>query len=99
MEIHYKCTAWCKIILPEDVNKEEILQKLNKGILPLEIAYDNLDMNVEWEIINETEEFMSAEENDGQSTIELMESEKGSTGLKCIWDNSFESELKRKENE
>ena len=33
------------------------------------------------------------------NTLELMESEKGSTGLKCIWDNSFESELKRKENE
>lgn len=99
MEIHYKCTTWCKIILPEDVSKEEILQKLNDGILPLEIAYDNPSMNVEWEIINETEEFMTVEENDGQSTIELMDSKEGNIGLECIWDNSFESELKRKENE
>ena len=99
MEIHYKCTCWCKIILPDDANKEEIVQKLNAGILPLEIAYDDPNMNVEWETITETEEFVSLEENDGQATIELMDSEEESSKLKCIWDNSFESELKRKQND
>jgi hypothetical protein len=100
MEIHYKCTTWCKLKLPDGTNKEEILEKLNRGDLPLDIAYNvNFDFNVEWEAINETEEFLPVEENDGQATIELMEEQEGKIGLQCIWDNSFESELKRKENE
>lgn len=98
MEIHYKTTMWCKIILDEtEISKEEVLQKLNEGYLPSEIEFDE-DINSEWEVISESEEFITPAENDGQSTIELMEYQSGKLGLQCIWDNSYESELKRKQD-
>ena len=89
MEIHYKTTMWCKIILDETkISKEEVLQKLNEGYLPSEIGFDN-DINSEWEVIEDTEEFITPAENDGQSTIELMEYQNGKLGLQCVWDNSY----------
>ena len=95
MEIHYKTTMWCKIILDENrISKEEVLQKLNEGYLPSEIGFDD-DINSQWEIIGDTEEFITPAENDGESTIELMEYQDGKLGLQCVWDNSYESELKR----
>lgn len=42
MEIHYKTTMWCKIILDETkISKEEVLQKLNEGYSPSEIGFDD----------------------------------------------------------
>ena len=81
MEIHYKCTIWCKLRFYGDVKKEDIIKKLEEGYLPLELGYadvvPNLE-NCEWETINDTEEYLTPEENDGYSTIELMEeTEKG----------------------
>lgn len=99
MEIHYKTTMWCKIILDENqISKEEVLQKLNEGGLPSEIGFDK-NINSEWEVMEETEEFINPIENDGQATIELMEHQSGKLGLQCVWDNSYESELKRKQDE
>ena len=67
MEIHYKTTMWCKIILDETkISKEEVLQKLNEGYSPSEIGFDN-DIDSEWEVIEDTEEFITPAENDGQS--------------------------------
>ena len=98
MEIHYKTTMWCKVILDENkISKEEVLQKLNEGYSPSEIGFDK-DINSEWGVIEDTEEFITPAENDGQSTIELMEYQDGKLGLQCIWDNSYESELKRKQD-
>ena len=89
MEIHYKTTMWCKIILDETkISKEEVLQKLNEGYLPSEIGFDN-DINSQWEIIGDTEEFITPAENDGESTIELMEYQDGKLELQCVWDNSY----------
>ena len=98
MEIHYKTTMWCKIILDDSkISKEKVLQKLNEGQLPSEIGFND-DINSEWMIIDDTEEFITPTENDGQSTIELMEYQDNKFGLRCIWANSFESELERKSN-
>ena len=92
MEIHYKCTAWCKLKFDGDVKKEDIIKKLEEGYLPLELGYDGIIPeleNCEWESINDTEEYLSPKENDGQSTIELMDDDPNSSGLKCIWNNSI----------
>lgn len=98
MEIHYKTTMWCKVILDENkISKEEVLQKLNEGYLPSEIGFDN-DIDSQWEIIGDTEKFITPAENDGESTIELMEYQDGKLGMQCVWDNSYESELKRKQD-
>lgn len=100
MELHYKCSVWCTIKFNEEVDKQFIIDKLNSGMLPLEVAYANEGEtgNVEWEVLTDTEQFIPSEENDGQSTIELMEHQLGTLGMQCIWDNSFESEIKRKQN-
>ena len=91
MEIHYKCTIWCKLKFDGDVKKEDIIKKLEEGYLPLELGYDDVVPNLEnceWETINDTEEYLTPEENDGYSTIELMEeTEEG--WLESIWDNSI----------
>ena len=91
MEIHYKCTSWCKLKFDGDVKKEDIIKKLEEGYLPLEIGYDGIVPNLEnceWEAINDTEEYLSPEENGNQATIELMEeTEEGY--LKSTWDNSI----------
>lgn len=96
LEIHYKIIIWQSIKFPEGTSKEKILEELNKGELPNEIAGDYPD--AEFNIIYDTEEFLPVSENDGQSTIELMVSEEDGY-LKPIWDNSYESEIKRKNNE
>lgn len=91
MELHYKVTAWCKLKFDGDVKKEDIIKKLEEGYLPLEIGYDKIVPNLEnceWELINDTDEYMSTEENDGYSTIELMEETKEGW-LESIWDNSI----------
>lgn len=90
MEIHYLCRMWCKLKFDGDVKKEDIIKKLEEDYLPLEIGYDGVIpnlINCEWEAINDTEEYLSPEENDGEATIELMEeTEKG--WLESIWNNS-----------
>jgi len=93
MEIHYKVTTWCKLKFDGNVQKEDIIKKLEEGYLPLELGYDEIIpnlVNCEWEAINDTEEYLSPEENDGEATIELMEeTERG--WLESIWDNSIKN--------
>jgi hypothetical protein len=92
MELHYKTTVWVAMKFPEDVTKEEIIERLEKGEMPLDIGNE---FDCEYENMTETEEYVTLEENDGQSTIEVMEeTEKG--WLETIWDNSYESEVERK---
>ncbi len=93
MEIQYKCTTWCKLKFAGNVKKEDIIKKLEEGYLPLELGYDGIIpnlVNCEWEAINDTEEYLFPEENDGEATIELMEeTERG--WLESIWDNSIKN--------
>lgn len=97
MELHYKATIWCKLHFPDSTNKEDLIKKLNEGYLPSELGYGDIVEgvhDVEWETILDTEDFLSVEENDGEATIELFEDPTQNP----IWDNSFESEIKRKIN-
>lgn len=91
MEIHYKVKIWCRLKFDGDVKKEDIIKKLEEGYLPLEIGYDGIVPNLEscvWEAIIDTEEYLTPEENDGYSTIKLMEeTEEGWLG--SIWDNAI----------
>ena len=89
MEIHYKCTIWGRIEIDESkITKEEVLDKLQKGLSPDDIAFPNDDdINSEFSILYDTEELLSVEDNDGNATIELMEYQEGKVGLQCIWNN------------
>lgn len=88
MEINYKVTTWCKLRFDGDIKKEDIIKKLEEGYLPLDIGYDGIIPgleNCEWETINDTEDYLSPEENDGYSTIELIDEDNN-----IIWDNSIQ---------
>ena len=88
MEIHYKYTIWGRIRLDEfKITKEEVLDKLQKGLSPDDIAFPNDDINSQFSVLYDTEEELSVEDNGGNATIELMEYQEGKVGLQCIWNN------------
>ena len=93
MEIHYKTTCWVSVKFNSEITKEEIIKRLESGDLPLDIGATE---DVQYENMVETEDYVSLEENDGQATIEVMDYIPGKPGLVTIWDNSYESEIKRK---
>ena len=95
MELHYKTTCWVSMKVNSKITKEELIERLEAGELPLDIGSDE---DVEYENILETEEYINLEENDGQATIEVMDYIPGEPGLVAIWDNSYESEIKRLNN-
>ena len=88
MELHYKTTCWVSMKFNSEITKEELIERLEAGELPLDIGNTE---DFEAENLLETEEYVTLEENDGQATIEIMD-----TANKCVWDNSYESEIKRK---
>lgn len=95
MEIQYKATVWCSVVLDESkITKEEVIEKLNGGLSPNEIGFSE-DINSEWVILDDTESYITPGENGGEATIELMEYQEGKLGLQNIWDNS----LKNKKDE
>ena len=92
--IDYKVETWIRVKFNEDINLQEVIDKLEKGTLPPDFGNE---YDVEYENLTETEEFISPIENDGQSTIEVYEDVKDTENWQeCIWDNSFESEINRK---
>ena len=93
-QVDYKCTVWGRLEFDDSVNTQDIIDKLEQGYLPAELC-DVADLKFQsFCFINDTEEFLSVNENDGQSTIEVLDA-----NGKTVWDNSYESELKRKNNE
>lgn len=91
--LSYKATIWFSIpVDEEDIPK--IIDKIEKGYLPSELYNDSDELYLgQCEPEYETEEFMRPCENDGQSTIEIYNDDN------MIWDNSYESEVKRKRDE
>lgn len=85
MELHYKVTAWCKLKFEGDINPEHLIKELQKGIEPIEVIFDsdipNLE-NPEWEMVSDTDEYLYPEENENQSTIELLNDDN-----EIIWSN------------
>jgi len=92
MELHYKCTMWCKLIFSDETDKKDLIEKLNDGYLPLELGFDNIVKgveNTEWDVIYATESYLTPKENKGQSTIELFED----ITKPPIWNNSKKNEF------
>ena len=95
--LDYKATVWFRIPIQSEENLQKVKQKIEEGLLPYEL-YNDLDIEHELgqcEPLYDTEEFISPNENDGQSTIELYSGDDNGN-QECIWDNSYESEIKRK---
>ena len=86
--LDYKYTTWGRIYFKENSDIKKVIEKLEQGYLPSEIC-DEQEFD-EFVKIDDVEEFITPIENDGQSTIEVYVNDN------IIWDNSFESEIKRK---
>lgn len=78
--LDYKAVVWCRLHLPDSVDLEEVKQKLEKGIDPLDLVFEDGMLEskkayetVEWEFLEETEDLLTLEENGGSSTIEVIE--------------------------
>lgn len=86
MEIHYKVTTWNRIVFPDDVTKEEVIAILEKGdVGDLWHELTGLEHNT----IEEVEELITVEENDGEATVELFAQRFDDVP---IWDNSIKKE-------
>ena len=91
--LDYKATIWFRIPINSEKIFKKVKKKVDEGTLPAEL-YDDIELNSELgqcEPLYDTEEFISPNENDGQSTIEIYKD------TETVWDNSYESEIKRKQ--
>jgi hypothetical protein len=89
MYVDVKLTVWQRIQLNEDenVSVKELIELLDK-YGPSGLWDDEKERySPEWENILDTEEYMTVEENDKQSTIELYNNYN-----ELIWENSNEME-------
>jgi hypothetical protein len=78
MKIDIKITAWERVQVPEDL-EEEVLAAIKSGQLNTteEILSfcENSGLGLaEWEVLPESEEYMSLEDNNGEATIEVLDS-------------------------
>lgn len=93
--IDQKLTIWQRLHFNDNADMNDIIKQLESGSLPNELCGEENGF-VECEILYDTEEFIRSDENDGQSTIEVYSEEKDTTVMPTmIWDNSYESEIKR----
>ena len=81
--LDFKITTWKRLRLSDDCDINKITSELHE-CTPYEIESE------ECETLYDVEEFMTVNENGGCSTIEIYENDK------LVWDNSYESEIKRK---
>jgi hypothetical protein len=91
--IDVKCTIWTRYHLPDDTDTDKIIEQLEEGktvedailnVVPGEFGENGL----EYQTLDETEEYMPPEKNDYHSTIEVYEDH--ST---LLWDNETKSEI------
>tara|TARA_R110000851_G_scaffold21819_1_gene65042 strand:- start:4588 stop:4866 length:279 start_codon:yes stop_codon:yes gene_type:complete len=78
MEFDFKITTWERVTVKEE-NEQEVLQAIKNGkIESANDIYDFLadkgDINIECEKLTQVDEQMSVDDNDGASTIEVLDS-------------------------
>lgn len=83
MYIDYKVTVWKRIHFNENTNPKKVIQAMEEG--GLDDVFDEELGFVEQEILYETEEEITPEENGGCSTIEVYENNNPVDDL--IWSN------------
>lgn len=85
--ISYKATVWCQLDLPDDADMDLVIKtakKLKGHYNEAEEIITSLGFNMDWSMIDDTEEAMSMEENDDQSTLSIYE------GDVLLYENDFE---------
>lgn len=97
--LDYKATVWFRISIRSEEYLQKVKERVEKGDLPSDLYNYEDDLVGQCEPLYDTEEFINPNENDGQSTIEIYQYQKvnNCTQPVLIWDNSYGSEIKRKE--
>lgn len=86
--VDYKYTTWGRLYFKEDADMSKIIDKLEQGYLPSELCDEPKLGFDEFEQIEDTEEYITPQENDNQPTIEVYTQLKGTENWQeCIWDN------------
>lgn len=83
MYVDYKVTLWKRIHFNENTDPKKVIQALEEG--GLDDVFDEELGFVEQEILYDTEEEVTPEENEGCSTIEVYENNNPVDDL--IWGN------------
>jgi len=71
MQIDFKLTQWERFEVSEDF-ADEVLAKIKSGEISNGIQLADAYPSLDWNTILETEEYMNPEQNDGDSTIEVL---------------------------
>ncbi|MBT7928440.1 hypothetical protein HN682_00790 [Candidatus Peregrinibacteria bacterium] len=75
MEVHFKKSVWERVSIPDRITKEELIALIDKHS-PVELNHLLVDKEeCLWENILETEELLTPDDNDSQTTIELLDDE------------------------
>lgn len=71
--VDYKCTVWGRLEFDDSVDTDVIISKIKEGFLPAELC-DIEELQFKgFHFIDDTEESMSLEENDGNATVEVFD--------------------------
>jgi hypothetical protein len=80
MHIDFKITTWERAKISSE-DEKTVLKLIEDGKLKDEGDFANLNLDVQYEILNEFSEYMTISENDNQATIEVYDD------LKLIYNN------------
>lgn len=93
MEFTFKETVWASVSVPEEI-EQDVLDSIKNGeVTTAEDIFQQFPTEgLEYDTIDNTSEQMSVEENDNQSTIEVMEivDQGKGFGKDIIWSNEPE---------
>lgn len=71
----YKAEIWVQIDIDSDTDLSEIVEKIKNNTNPYDAVSEVENSVPNTEFLLETEEYLSIEYNDGQSTIELYDND------------------------
>ena len=81
--IFYKSSIWTKIRLHDEVDIEDVKEQLENGIHPDALELNDPDFLSEWDVLYDTEEILTTEDNLGSETIEIQDNDT----KEIIWNN------------
>jgi hypothetical protein len=93
----YKATVWFKIPIKSEESLDSIIKKIEQGIHPSEL-YDDSDIDSdigECELLYDSEEILTPEQNSGQPTIEVVEYGAIDPQTKIVWTKQIWSNAKQ----
>ncbi len=86
--VDFKVTSWCRAHFDDDTDMEKVIELLKEGKGSGSICEESLGFE-EWESLQNTEDDMSVDDNDGQCTVEVYDESSTENGknINPIWKN------------